>query len=137
MRVEFLMKSLFRTGLLVIWTWTPLQAQEVEHNYVVGPQNTNCDSLELVGLSTDEAISAITNTKFRLDQQFKLNRPQGLRAGAFHSCDNQSGFLIILFDRRKHLFPEVPLSTWDTFVTSPDPEDFFLQKIKPVFDEYQ
>ncbi len=124
---------------LVLWPWmfTTLFAQEVEHNYVVGPQNTNCDSLDLDGLSVNEAVGAITSSKFRLDQQFKLNRPGGLMAGGFYSCDNAKGFLIIIFDGKKQLFNEVPLATWDAFVSSSNPEDYFLNKIKPVFMLYK
>ena len=58
-------------------------AQEVEHNYEMGPQITTCDSLNLDGLSVEEQIAEIENTTFRYVQKFKLNRREGFQGDGF------------------------------------------------------
>lgn len=111
-------------------------AQEVEHNYLVGPQNTNCDSLSIEGCEAGVAIRRIQTTAFRLDRQFTLRRPSGLQGGWLYSCDNQSGYLIVRFDGAKYLYTGVPIDLWDAFVGSGNPEQYYLDVIRKQYKAY-
>ncbi len=121
--------------ILCFWviTCSPAWAQ-VSHNYTVGPQNTNCDSLNLKDIDETEAMDLIRQSKFRFDQHFNIRRNSGLQAGYFYSCDNKSGFLIIRHDGKNHLFSRVPVEIWDELISSGDPDGVFEKKILP---EYQ
>ena len=99
-------------------------AQEVEHNYLVGPQSTSCDSLDTAGLNISQSIKLIRGSKFRFDQHFKLTRKQGLQGGEFYSCDNEAGFLIVKYNQDEYLFLGVKKSIWNQFISSNDPEGY-------------
>ncbi len=102
-------------------------AQEVEHNYPVGPQATNCDSLDIGGLSVEESIGLVRKGIYRFDQSFKLTRKQGLQKGEFYSCNNQTGYLVITFNGKEHLFENVEKSTWNDLISSSYPESYYLE----------
>lgn len=102
-------------------------AQEVEHNYLVGPQNTNCDSLYVHGFSLPESIAKIRTVKFRFDQSFRLTRKQGLQVGEFYSCDGDIGYLIIKYDDKETLYLGVSKNVWTDIISSTDPEANFLK----------
>jgi hypothetical protein len=105
-----------------------LYAQDVEHNYLVGPQFTDCDSLKFEGLSTEKAIELVRSVKFRYQQNFKLTRRTGFKGAEFYSCDLLSGILVIQFDNEQFLFTEVSKADWESLTSSPDPEGFYLDK---------
>jgi hypothetical protein len=104
-------------------------AQEVEHNYPVGPQNTSCDSLNLVGLSGEKMIQFIEMSSFRFDQQFKISRISGIQAGHFYSCDGKTGYLILTIDKKKKLLVDLPKTIWDEFIQSSDLDGFYEKHI--------
>ena len=106
---------------------------QVEHNYLVGPQNTDCDSLDLSKANEAEAMDLIRKTKFRFDQHFDIRRNTGLQAGHFFSCDNKTGYLIIKSDGQNHLFVQVPMEIWEMMTSGGDPEGIFQEKIKSKY----
>jgi hypothetical protein len=122
-------------GLLIFCLINRIYSQEVEHNYPVGPQKTNCDSLHMTELSPLEMISAIENSSFRFDQGFKVSRVTGIRAGHFYSCDGVSGYLILTIGKEKKIFPAIPKILWNEFITSSDLDGFYESKIKTEYKE--
>ena len=110
-------------------------AQEVEHNYAVGPQTTNCDSLRFSDKDQKKAIYSIRASKFRFDQSFKLTRKQGLQRGEFYTCNGILGFLIITYDGKEILYLSVEKSTWNDIISASDPEGYYIQ-IKPQLKEF-
>lgn len=121
--------------LLIMLTTGGASGQEVEHNYPVGPSNTNCDSLRLEGLSSDEALEKITGTSFRFHQKFNYSRLSGVQAGQYFSCDGKSGFLLITVERKKSLYSQVPREIWNNLISSGDPDSFYQEKIMSVFPD--
>ena len=106
---------------------------QVEHNYTVGPANTACDSLNIVGLATGEAIEAIRSTTFRFAQQFRLSRKSGLQGGAYYSCDQVQGMAVVRYGEKELLFLDLPKKVWEQWLVSDDPESFFLDHIQHQF----
>lgn len=107
-------------------------AQEVEHNYLVGPQSTTCDSLKMHEISMDQCIEQIRKSNFRFDQTFRLTRKQGLQQGEFYSCDGKVGFLIIRFDGEEQLYQDVEKPNWEALISSSDPEGYYLKSKKQL-----
>ncbi len=103
---------------------------QVEHNYHVVSGFTDCDSLHLDHLEKDQAVSILRQTRFRYQQEFKLTRNQGLKHGAYYSCDGKKGYLVITFNDQDYLYFNVPLDIWEEFTKSPDPEGYFLNHIR-------
>ena len=121
------MKAVFIICIFIFLVNNFSFAQEVEHNYLVAPQATDCDSLKLEDLSLDQTKKMIRGSKFRFDQSFLLTRKSGLQLAEFYSCDNESGYLIIKFDDQELLYQGVQKEIWNKFISSSDPEGFYLE----------
>ena len=106
---------------------------QVEHNYTVGPTNTACDSLNIIGLTSEEAIKSIRSTTFRFVQQFRLSRQSGLHGSAYYSCDQVQGMAVVRYGQKELLFLDLPKKVWDQWLVSGDPESFFLDHIQNQF----
>ena len=128
------MKSLYCLLIFYLFSYYS-NAQEVEHNYLVGPQITNCDSLDLYGFSMSESITLIRSTKFRFDQLFRLTRKQGLQLGEYYSCNGKDGFLIIKYDGDESLYVTVAKEIWSGIISSSDPEGYY-HKIEEQLHKY-
>ena len=127
-------KRLFITGCAILFTWLAGNAYaQVEHNYHVVSGFTGCDSLDLKGLEKQQSIKILQETRFRYQQEFRLTRPQGLKRGAYYSCDGRKGYLVVTYDDRNYLYSDVPLQVWEKLITSSDPQEYFLKNIKNVF----
>lgn len=129
----------FRFGLLLLTSFLIQQvmAQEVEHNYPVGPQNTNCDSLNLAEMPLEEVISTLENTSFRFDQGFRISRISGVRAAHYYSCNGIDGYLILTTGQEIKVFIDVPKSLWNEFIAASDLDGFYEKNIKSAFREYR
>jgi hypothetical protein len=108
-------------------------AQEVEHNYPVGPSKTSCDSLLLDGLPFEEAVEKIENTTFRFNQKFSYSRLSGVQKGQYYSCDGKNGLLLLTVDKINTIYKDVPKPVWDSLINSSDPDSFFNEKIRPEY----
>jgi hypothetical protein len=108
----------------------PAEAQEVEHNYLVGPQFTQCDSLEIEGMPLEEAIEKIRETKFRYQQNFILTRRHGFKGGEYYSCNNTEGYLIVLYHDNTVVYQNVKKEFWEKLISSTDPEGVYLSNRK-------
>lgn len=102
-------------------------AQELKHNYRIGPQFTDCDSLDFTGFSSEVSISLINMSNFRFEQSFNLTNKQGLQSGEYFSCDNKEGFLLITIDGKEILYTRVPKIFWNDFISSQNPEEYYLK----------
>ena len=118
--------------LLLIQTGYPVTAQ-VEHNYVVGPGKTTCDSLVILDNDFEGDLERITNTTWRYTQSMHLNRPYGFRSADFYSCDIKTGFLVLLIDKTKYIYQKVPVSLWEEFTKTNDPDTFIKDRIENKF----
>ncbi len=114
--------------VIFIMFMSGLHAQDVEHNYLVGPQFTDCDSLKFDGLTIEKTIEYIRTLKFRYQQNFKLTRRMGFKGAEYFSCDLMTGLLIIHHDGKQFLFSDVSKADWEILSSSSDPEGYYLQK---------
>jgi len=132
--VNKIMKAFLLAGVLIIMCVIgPLYAQ-VEHNYKVDPQSTNCDSLKVNSYTIDEAITIIERTTFRYQQQFRISRTYGVMSARFFSCDGKSGYLIIKVDKRDYIYIDVPEPKWTSLISSTDINGFYEVEIKGIYE---
>lgn len=106
---------------------------QVEHNFPVGPEATNCDSLNVATTNTSDAIHMIENTTFRFQQQFRISRSTGVMGGRFFSCDGLMGFLIMRVDKKDLIYLKVPRKKWDDLVGSGNMDVYYESEIR---DQY-
>ena len=107
---------------------------QVEHNYLVGPQKTTCDSLGKLPDDFSSAILKVENAGWRFQQNMKLNRPFGFRNAQYYSCNIQSGYLVILINKTRCIYKEVPLDLWNRLTESLDPDRFISANISNKFE---
>jgi len=107
---------------------------QVEHNYPVSPQSTDCDSLDISSVSLAKAIESIENAKFRFQKQFKISRSYGVMNARFYSCNGETGFLIMKVDKKDFIYIKVPKSVWNTLITSSDINAFYASEIKQTYN---
>ncbi len=112
------------------------QAQKIEHDYKVGPQNVTCDSLIISSEEMSVAIALVREATYRFKQQFRLTRKNGLQGGEFLSCNGISGFVIVRFDNAEVLYLDVEKSIWESFRASSDPEGFYIFN-KVLWEKYE
>ena len=128
------MKGLFPLALCIVVSGA-IMAQEVERNYLVGPQSTTCDSLDLLDSSKEKAIELIRASSFRFNQNFRLTRKSDFQGGEYYSCDGEKGYLIIKMDNEQSLYLGVQKAIWDELIKSSDPEGYFLKK-SPLWNRF-
>jgi hypothetical protein len=132
--ISIVTRGFLLTGILTtVCTVAPLFAQ-VEHNYKVGPQSTNCDSLEIRAFSTDDAISIIKQSSFRYQQQFKISRTYGVMSASFFSCDGKLGYLIVKVEKKDYIYIDVPKSKWTGLISSADINGFYDEEINGNYE---
>ncbi len=121
--------------VLVLGTVNLVHGQ-VEHNFSIAPQKTNCDSLPPAFLNADQALEMIQAAKFRFTEDFQIRRNSGLRGANFYSCDNESGFLIVKVDDESIIFQDLPKKIWSQFIGSDNMEGYYF-KIKRKYSILQ
>jgi hypothetical protein len=131
----FFKKSIlwFICFLTIIFSQSVIYAQEVEHNYKVGPNYIDCDSIKIIDLSERDAISTIRAGIYRFHQNFRLTRKQGFQRGEFYSCNTIQGYMIIKYDDTEFLYVDVDKQVWNELIGSQDPEGYYLK----IMDQLQ
>lgn len=128
------MKIFLMIGVLTILYSSKSLYAQVERNYKVGPQSTNCDSLNLNAIFIDEAISIIEQTTFRYQQQFKISRTYGVMNARFYSCDGKLGYLIMNVDKKDFIYFDIPEPVWTDFISSADINGYYDDEIKGNYE---
>lgn len=98
---------------------------QIEHNFLIAPQKTDCDSLPPIFSGPGQALDMIRGAKFRFTEDFQIRRNSGFRGANFYSCDNEKGFLIVKVDDQSIIFPDVPKQIWDEFIGSNNMEGYY------------
>ena len=108
---------------------------QVEHNFKMGPKNTDCHTLPSTFESAEQAISAVESSKFRFQQSIRISRIQSPRSVVFYSCDGEQGYLIAQENETLRLiYPDVPMAVWNDFINEENPIEFYNTQIKGIYD---
>ena len=123
--------------ILLFLTGSAKQAiSQIDHNFLVGPQKTDCDSLPALFTDHHQALKMIRGANFRFTQDFEIRRNTGFRGANFYSCDNRNGFLIVKVNDQSIIFPDVPKQIWDEFIGSNNMEGYYY-KIKKDYTQLE
>lgn len=99
------------------------QAQ-VEHNFEMSPEKTDCHLLELTDSKADN-IAAIKNANYRLKENLKLSRYYSPKNLDFYSCDGKFGYLIAEMQGSLVLHMNIRTTLWDSLTNTDDPIGFY------------
>jgi hypothetical protein len=132
--VKNIMKAALITMMFTMLCINVPVFSQVEHNYEVGPQSANCDTLDITSYPLGEAKSIIELATFRYQQQFKISRTYGVMSARFYSCDGKSGYLVIKVDKKDIIYLEVPEAKWKGLISSADINGFYDTEIKGIYN---
>lgn len=94
---------------------------QVEHNFKMEPEKTDCHELELTG-DLDKDLELIKSSTFRLKEAMKVSRYHIPNSVEYYSCDGVKGYIIAVEnDSTSKLFKDVNKSVWDSLTNSKDP----------------
>ena len=114
---------------LIITAIIPTYSQ-VEHNFKMDPQKTDCHTLEL-SLDTAQNIKLIRASKFRVKEEFQISRYQSPNSLEFYSCDGDQGYIIAIESASStKLFNNIAKSLWDSLLVTEDPISFYFEYLK-------
>ncbi len=104
--------------------WAMTAEAQVEHNFKMEPEKTNCQNVPLeVNLNQlDSAIIIIESATYRYTENIVISRYYTPREATFYSCDGDKGWVVAKVNDTDHaVFSEIPLSIWENFTSSEDP----------------
>lgn len=117
--------------MLFVFCWPCLAVAQVEHNFEMKPENTDCHELPQSFESAGEGIQFIRSATFRVQQSVKISRYHIPRSASFHSCDGKTGYLIAEETEGTYvLYSGIPQDVWQNFINSNDPIGFYEEEIK-------
>ena len=116
--------------ILLLLAIKPLVQGQVQHNFKMDPQKTDCHELELTANTLDN-IARIEATKFRLTEQLQLSKFTNPQRLVYYSCDGKVGYVISTESEAKIILIEkIKKTLWDSFVNSDDPIEFYQTNFK-------
>jgi hypothetical protein len=125
-------------GVLLWSTIIPVFGQHNEpgekdpQNIKIEPQYTDCHQMPNSFAQLSEALAAIDNTKFYLDESIRTTRKSGLMQARYVSCDFKTGYLLVRYDGIDQLYPGVEVELWQQFQGTSDIDGFYFQKIQKL-----
>jgi hypothetical protein len=75
----------------------------------------NCASLKTKFKSYNEALIAIQNTKFLIEDEVNTSTSSWIRSASYYSCDGKVGYFILGTDKRDYIHANLPFAMWKAF----------------------
>lgn len=110
---------------------------QVEHNFEMKPENTDCHLLTPEDKTVTELIQQIRKGSFRFNQKIRISRYRVPHQLEYFSCDGEKGFILALMDNNQELvFSNIPKAEWDALLDAKDILAYynseFTRKFKPL-----
>ena len=98
-------------------------------NMKIEPEHTDCHKLPKTFESMEQAVTLLEATRFNLDENFKTTRKSGLMRARFVSCDFKQGYLMVHYDGKDQIYPNVEPQLWEEFRSTADIDGYYIKKI--------
>lgn len=89
-----------------------------------------CEDIPVSFESYDEAHRIIKSASFAFNDYQSTSKSSWIRSAAYHSCDGESGFLVIRTDNGEYFHQNVPISVWREFKNAESYGKFWHANIK-------
>ncbi len=90
----------------------------------------NCKDIPEIFTSYQQAKNLIHNSSFTYVDKLNTSNSSWIRGARFYSCDNKTGFLIIVTDKQEYAHQNVPVEIWNRFKSASSFGSFYNQNIK-------
>ena len=129
---------MYKLVALLVWSSISCQLYGQEkhpdfqdpQNMKVAPEHTDCHKLPASFANLQEALTTIQNTRFYDDQKLQTTRRSGLMQARYVSCDFKTGFLIVKYDSKDHVFANVEKQIWEDLQKTADIDGYYHKHIK-------
>ena len=110
---------------------------QVEHNFEMGPENTDCAVLDTLTSSEPDLAKRILASTFRVKEELEISRYSAPRKFVYASCDGSTGFLLVYTDSTSiEVYKNIDVTTWSGIRNATDPREEY-REIKPVLERVQ
>jgi len=106
-----------------------IAAAQVEHNFEMDPENTDCHLINMADKTSDELVAEIRNRSFRFAQEIRISRYRTPHQLEYFSCDGKTGYLLAEMQDNKYiLYTEISLEEWQELLDARDVLEFYSQE---------
>ncbi|MCC5931834.1 MAG: KTSC domain-containing protein [Cyclobacteriaceae bacterium] len=108
-----------------------LQAKEPnKYAFVIQEKKFTCADLPDHFANVETALDFIRNCRFEFEEAFEALAVRGIRNVSYHSCDKESGYLVLVTHDRTFIHKEVPIKIWEAFKYAESIETYYRLNIK-------
>lgn len=87
-----------------------------EHsNSIFIDPSQNCIDLPVQFPNYSEAVNRIKHASFQIQDAANTSKSSWIREASYYSCDGQSGYFMLLTDKKNYVFQGMPISIWQGF----------------------
>lgn len=94
---------------------------------------TDCDRIPISFNSFSEANKIIKSSHFKFEDKIITNTSSWIRGAEYYSCNNETGFFILITDNVNYIHQELPKQMWYEFKTASSYGHYYNSKIKHRF----
>jgi hypothetical protein len=110
---------------------------QVKHNFEMGPENTDCGTLDSLTLEETAMVETILQTTFRIRENMQVSRYSPPRQFVFVSCDGKTGYLLVYITESSiELYENVAIESWEQIRDARDPREIY-HSLKDFLIRYQ
>ncbi len=93
----------------------------------------SCETLPDKFKTYEEALKAIHNVDFSYEDHSDTDDSEWIHGADYYSCDEMTGFFIVVFGDKTYIFEDVPVDVWEGFVDAEDYGKYYHEYIKGRF----
>ncbi len=96
----------------------------------------SCSELPAQFRSYEEAKSRITSASFQFQDAAYTSKSSWIRGASYYSCDGQTGYFLLLTDKKNYVFQGMPLSIWQGFKNADSFGDYYHAHVRDRYYMY-
>lgn len=96
----------------------------------------SCIELPAQFQSYEEAESRITSASFQFQDAANTSKSSWIRGASYYSCDGQTGYFLLLADKKNYLFQGLPKVIWEGFKSADSFGEYYHAYIRDRYYMY-
>ncbi len=96
----------------------------------------SCSQLPGQFQSYEEAESRITSASFQFQDDVNTSKSSWIRVASYYSCDGQTGYFMLMTNKKNYIFQGMPLSIWQGFKNADSFGDYYHAHIRDRYYMY-
>ena len=99
-------------------------------SFLTSCSQTNCDKLPTSFISFAEAVKQIQNAHFNFKDEVNTSKSSWIEGAKYFSCDNKTGYFILITDKHDYLYQNLPIGIWTAFKNASSFGHYYVVNIK-------